>query len=110
MLKRRIKSFYAIALVALTVSACTNQAPYIHNPSEFNRQSANFAKEIKDRDGVNICYNNRSTTVQDLLAMAQAECDGVFGCADATQAEELRQIFAAYTEAVSIGELDEGRF
>lgn len=41
------------------------------------------------------------------LAVAQNDCDGVFGCADDAQAEELRQIFAAYTEAVSIGELDE---
>lgn len=41
------------------------------------------------------------------FAMAQADCDGVFGCANAAQAEELRQIFTAYTEAISIGEFEE---
>jgi len=39
--------------------------------------------------------------------MAQADCDDVFGCADAAQVEELRQMLAAYKEAVSNGELDE---
>ncbi len=74
----RLNFLFAVAFVAFALSGCADQAPYIHNPSEFNRQSPNFAKEIKDREGVNICYNKRSTTVQDLLAMAQAEC-GKFG-------------------------------
>ncbi len=78
MSKLRMNSFIAIAVIALALSACTNQAPYIHNPNEFNRESADFAKEITDRDSVMICYAKSSTTVQDLLAMAQAEC-GKFG-------------------------------
>ena len=78
MAKLRVNSLIALTLVALALSACTNQAPYIHNPNEFNRESADFAKEITDRDSVMICYAKSSTTVQDLLAMAQAEC-GKFG-------------------------------
>ena len=78
MFKFRIKSVIGLFLAAWVLSACSNEAPYIHNPDEFNRESANFAKELEDRDNLSICYNKRSTTVQDLLAMAQAEC-GKFG-------------------------------
>lgn len=60
----------AAALVAV-VAACQ---PYIHDPDEFNRERADFGRPPKDRAEVNVCYATRSTSPQDLLAMAEAEC------------------------------------
>ena len=57
----------------LVLAACARE-PYIHNPAEFDRDSPGFAKQLEDRVGLEICYARQTTTVQDLLAMAEAEC------------------------------------
>jgi hypothetical protein len=59
-----------IGCVAL-LGAC---APYIYDPDEFNRERADFGRELKDRTGVDVCYFTKATTPQDILAMAEAEC------------------------------------
>ena len=56
------------------LSACTTSDPYIFNADEFNRDSPNFAKEIKDRSVVKLCYNKGSTTPQILFQIATDEC------------------------------------
>lgn len=60
------------ALVIL--GACAVKEPYIYNADEFNRESPNFAKEIKDRSMVQICYNKKTTTPAKIRSMAEVEC------------------------------------
>ena len=67
------KIIFASAFIFL-LSACTNVAPYIFVGGEFNRESSDFAKELKDRSSVEICYNKRSTTPKILTQMATDEC------------------------------------
>ena len=64
-----------LSLVSLfLLSACTTPEPYIFNAGEFNRDSPNFAKEIKDRSEVMLCYNKGSTTPEILFQIATDEC------------------------------------
>jgi hypothetical protein len=61
-----------IALLgALLVGSCD---PYVYDPKEFDRTDKNFGHDIVDRTGVQICYNVGTSTPQDVLAMAEAEC------------------------------------
>ena len=72
------------SLVSLTLTVCValagiaGCAPYIYDPQEFNRERADFGREPKDRSEVNVCYFTRTTSPQDILAIAEAEC-GKFG-------------------------------
>ena len=61
-----------VSVVALT--ACSRQEPYIFKAGEFDRNNVNFAKELKDRTTVEICYNKRHTSPRILLQMATDEC------------------------------------
>jgi len=63
---------FGIMVVALT--ACSRQEPYIFKADEFNRDNKNFAKELKDRSTVEICYNKRYTSPKILLQIATDEC------------------------------------
>ncbi|MDP6173950.1 MAG: hypothetical protein QGF09_07290, partial [Rhodospirillales bacterium] len=67
--------FSAILLVsAFFLGACGGPDPYIFDKDEFNRKSANFGRELKDRSLVQVCYNSQSTTPQFMLQMANVEC------------------------------------
>ena len=68
---RPFKFLFCIALLGAGLSACQ---PYIYDPEEFNRERKDFGHDLTDRTDVNICYYTRSTTPQDILAMAEAEC------------------------------------
>ena len=74
MLNQKTRIFGALFGVLLLLGACVTQEPYVLNANEFNRESPNFAKEIKDRNNVEICYNKKSTTPARILAMAEIEC------------------------------------
>jgi hypothetical protein len=68
-----IRRFLGVLLVSLStlLGACQ---PYIYEPDEFNRERADFGRERTDRTEVSICYFTRTTTPQDILAMAEGEC------------------------------------
>jgi hypothetical protein len=68
------KKLSLLLLAGSILAACTSEAPYIYNPNEFNREKKGFAKEIKDRAQVQICYNKRSTSPKMLQQMAIDEC------------------------------------
>jgi hypothetical protein len=70
-MKRILTILLACAALATGLGAC---APYIYQPEEFNRERADYGKELKDRTSVDICYFTRNTAPQDILAMAEAEC------------------------------------
>ena len=72
-----VKNSWALLLV-FWLCACSNQEPYIFNADEFNRNSPNFAKELKNRSKLEICYDKWSTTPAILAQMAKDEC-GRFG-------------------------------
>jgi hypothetical protein len=64
-----------IAVVALTaVGACSLPAPYVYQVDEFNRESKDFGKDLKDRTSVGICYNKKNTTPKQIVKLAQDEC------------------------------------
>ncbi len=65
-------------LLALLMPLAACEAPYIYDPEEYNRERADFGHDRKDRTELKICYLTRTTTPQDILAMAEAEC-GKFG-------------------------------
>mgnify|MGYP004238706311 CR=1 FL=1 len=58
----------------LVLAACAEKKPYIYNADEFNRESPNFAKEVKNRSFVEICYNRKTTTPAKVKEMAEIEC------------------------------------
>ena len=64
----------SLGLVIVLLTACSRQEPYIYKADEFNRNNVNFAKELKDRTTVEICYNKRHTSPKILLQMATDEC------------------------------------
>jgi hypothetical protein len=70
-MKRILTILIACLALSVFVAACQ---PYIYEPDEFNRERADFGKELKDRTTVDICYFTRTTAPQDILAMAEAEC------------------------------------
>ena len=67
-----------LSLLVFSLSACIDAGPYIYKADEFNRRSADFGVELKDRSKVEICYNKWSTTPEILTQMAKDEC-GHFG-------------------------------
>jgi hypothetical protein len=69
-----IKNTIVLVGIGLILTACTDQTPYIHNAAEFDRENPNFAKKLKDRETVEICYVKRATTPKLLLQMATDEC------------------------------------
>jgi hypothetical protein len=62
----------ACAVVLLAVATACQ--PYIYDPQEFNREREDFGRAPADRSEVDVCYATKSTSAQDLLAMAEAEC------------------------------------
>ena len=60
--------------VSFTITGCGNREAYIYNPEEFNRERADFGRELTDRAEVSICYHKGSTTPQMLIQMAENEC------------------------------------
>jgi len=73
----RASTVLSLVLAAIVLAACTSPA-YIYRANEFNRKSANFARDIKDRTELTICYNKSDNMPQDILEMAKEEC-GRFG-------------------------------
>ena len=64
-----------IVLGALTaLGGCANMPPYVYNPAEFDRESADFGRDPTDIEEVTICYSRRATTMETVEAMAQGEC------------------------------------
>lgn len=59
---------------ALLAGGCAWTDPYVYDTQEFNRDAAEFGKELEDRTTVSICYNKRTTTPQQVLELAQNEC------------------------------------
>lgn len=72
MLIGSIRLVLLLALAGVSLSAC--EKPYIYDPQEYNREQANYGRDLKDRTELKICYLTRNTTPQDILAMAEAEC------------------------------------
>ena len=77
-----------IAAALLVALAGCAQEPYIYQSSEFDRSRADFATQLTDRTELQICYAKQSTTPQDLLAMANAEC-ARFGKEAVFEAQDL---------------------
>jgi hypothetical protein len=73
------RPFAALTLILSVFLATACESPaYIYKEGEFNRNAADFNRDIKDRDELTICYNKSDTTSQDVLEMAKDEC-GRFG-------------------------------
>ena len=78
-MKRNLLIFRIFFLsIILFVTSCVTGDPYIFKYGEFNRASPNFNKTPKDRKNVKICYNNASSDLSFLQAMAGKEC-GLYG-------------------------------
>jgi hypothetical protein len=65
-------------LAVLVTGGCGATVPYIYKPAEFDRNSPDFNKELKDRDSVTICYSSMATPLSEVEEIAAAEC-GRFG-------------------------------
>lgn len=61
-----------LALLAV-LAGCAN-SPYVRNPSQYNRESAEFRTGVVDRTAVTICYSKRDTNPAEIARMAAAEC------------------------------------
>lgn len=61
--------------VSLGAGGCADQAAFVYDTGEFDRNSPTYAKEPADMKTVTICYARRVTSQQEVTRMAQAECD-----------------------------------
>ncbi len=59
------------------VAGCAGQ-PFVQNPGEFNRETAEFIKGATDREFVTVCYA-KSATAASLVTKAAVEECGRFG-------------------------------
>ena len=69
-----VKFTLLLTVLGLMLVSCVGEAPYIYKAQEFNRNNPYFAKDIKDRSTVEICYNKQTTTPKVLNQMATDEC------------------------------------
>jgi len=74
MLKKRIPLLILTTSLVAFVAGCSGGAPYIHQGSEFNRESDAYRNGITDRTGVTICYSSRATSPETISKMARDEC------------------------------------
>ena len=75
-------SIYALSFAALavTLSGCADNEPYVQNTAEYNRDSPTFAKGPVRSKGseIYICYAKSNATPAQVRAVADEEC-GRFG-------------------------------
>ena len=64
--------------VAGLVTACADTKPYVHNKSEFDRESVSFAKGVTNRSEVTVCFQKQRTTPKAIASLARGEC-ALFG-------------------------------
>ena len=69
-----VKDILLLLFASFMLVSCVGEAPYIYKDDEFDRNDPYFAKELKDRSMVEICYNKQTTTPQVLIQMATDEC------------------------------------
>ena len=58
----------------LIVAACAAPPAYVHNGSEFDRESYVYLNGITSRSQVVICYHKNGTTPQQVADLAIKEC------------------------------------
>tara|TARA_S200000501_G_scaffold180290_1_gene169698 strand:- start:3958 stop:4287 length:330 start_codon:yes stop_codon:yes gene_type:complete len=73
-MKINLKLICISLFVLFLITGCSNREAYIYDPHEFNRERADFGRELTDRTEVSICYHMGSTTPQMLEQMADDEC------------------------------------
>ncbi|MCU0837595.1 MAG: hypothetical protein MUE49_02590 [Rhodospirillales bacterium] len=64
----------AVAAALLVVSGCSEVAPFIYVPREFDRRDPQFNKPVTDRTRLTVCYDGLFSSSGDILAFAEAEC------------------------------------
>ena len=67
-------SRFLFFLICFILSGCTGGGAYLYKDNEFDRDNPDFAKKIKNRSHVEICYNKQTATPQILMKIAQEEC------------------------------------
>jgi hypothetical protein len=72
-MQRRASTVLNLVLAVVFLAACESP-PYVYKENEFNRRSATFAQDIKDRTELTICYNKGDSRPLDVLEMAKEEC------------------------------------
>ena len=72
----KINSIFIFIFLGLSfiITGCGNREAYIYDPEEFNREKADFGRELTDRAEVSICYHKGSITPKMLIQMAKDEC------------------------------------
>ncbi len=64
-----------LVFAALSAAAsCSEVAPFIYTPHEFDRKDQHFNKPVTDRTNLTICYNSLTYSAGEILALAETEC------------------------------------
>ena len=74
---RRVSSCFARAAAVATVlilSACSAPAPFVYDSAAYNREDPNFAKPLKNRDSVTVCYSKYGSDQRDVAVLAANAC------------------------------------
>ena len=64
-------------VLVLLLSACGAIDPYVYDPGEFDRQSAEFNVEPTDMSELSICYQPLVTDRVSVVALAEERCQQV---------------------------------
>ena len=80
MVKRFSISMVSLAALVITLGGCAGGDPYVQDTSEYNRESATFAKGPVRHEGneLYVCYAKSNATPKQVRALAENEC-GRFG-------------------------------
>ena len=71
---KRLRRIAAVALSAAVIVGCQYPTPYVFTEREFDRSSADFNKELPNRDSVAICMSPFADPSESVVALAEAEC------------------------------------
>lgn len=64
----------AAAVSLLLLAACGATEPFIDDPHAFDRAAPEFGQEPEDITEVAFCFSPTRTTLDDVVAMAEARC------------------------------------
>lgn len=67
-------AWWAVAATLVIVSACSAPAPFVYDSAAYNREDPNFAKPLKTRDSVTVCYSKYGSDQRDVVVLAANAC------------------------------------
>lgn len=69
-----VRATTLVVLAAALLGGCGMTKPYVYDVAAYDREHPDFAKTLKTRDQVTVCYSKRSTTPAEVARLAAETC------------------------------------